>query len=194
VSTEAAPEKKEEEKPKSSRAKIPLMTILPPLINTVFVLITLVFLIYTRFIFKRPGIKEPEERKKIEAAQKKQKEEEKKVTYFPLDPITVNIASTPIEGGSPDARKLHYVNLGIAFETHGDRNKEILEQLKPFILDQIIFILGRKTYDQLATAQGRYVLQFQIQEAVNQLAFTKLAAPPHDPPVSHIFFNQLIVQ
>lgn len=196
MSSEPAPEKKaeeEKEKPKKKN-KGDLLALLPPLLNTVVTLGALGFLVYTKFIFKRPGIHEPEERKKLEEAQKKQKEEDQKVVYFTLDPITVNIASSPIQGAGPEARKMHYVNLGISFETHGEKNKEILESLKPYILDQVILILGKKTLDQVATVQGRYVLQFQIQDAVNQLAFTKLATPPHDPPVSHTFFNQLIAQ
>ncbi len=194
MSTEASSEQKAAEVPKPSRDLGRLLVLIPLVLSTLATAVTFGFLIYSKFIFKRPAIREPEERLKLESTEKKLKEEEKKVVFFSLDPITVNIASSPVAGGDLEARRLHYVNLGVAFETHGDRNKDLLESLKPYILDQIIVILGKKSYEQLATIQGRYVLQFQIQEAVNQIVFTKLGAPPRDPPVSHTFFNQFIVQ
>ncbi len=181
----------------ASGGKTQILALIPPLLNTVVILITLGFLLYSKLFFKHTLIREAEERKKLAEVQAKVREDEKKVVFFSLDPITVNIASTAAEGpskGASEFRRLHYVNLGIAFEIRGNRNKELLEALRPYILDQIIFILGKKTYEQLSTIQGRYVLQFQIQDAVNQIAMTKLASPPRDPIVSHTFFNQLIVQ
>jgi len=197
VSSEKSGEKPAAEESKSSSGRGGLLVLIPPLLNTLVILMTCGFLYYSKFVFKRPAIREVEERKRLEEAQKKIDLEAKKVVFYALDPITVNIASSPGESGSKggvETRKLHYVNLGVAFETRGDRNKEVLESLKPYILDQVIFLLGKKTAEQLSTIQGRYVLQFQIQDAVNQIVATKAANPPHDPPVLHAFFNQLIVQ
>ncbi len=178
---------------KPSKTGVPASTLVLPLLNTLLILVAFGLLIYAKFVVKSSVAKEAEESKKSAEIQRKADLEATKVVFYSLDPITVNIASSPAET-SDGSRKLHYVNIGIAFETRGDTNKGILESLKPYILDQVVFLLGKKTVEQLSTIQGRYVLQSQIQDATNLIVSTKLSNPPREAPVLHTYFNQLVVQ
>lgn len=159
-------------------------------------LLALLFFVYVKLIFKRPAIRETTERKKLEVTHEKTKLDNSKTVFFTLEPITVNIASTPIDPNSDTdqgLKRMHYVSIGIAFEIRDEKFTTLFEVFKPYILDRLIFLLGKKTYDQLATIQGRYILQSEIQDATNKLIASKAAQPPRDPPVMRTFFNQLIV-
>ena len=115
-----------------------------------------------------------------------------------FEPLTVNIASSPVEPKPADGTakqiqgKLHYVNVGFALELRDSRQKDSLENLRPILQDKILSMLGRKQFQELTTVQGRYVLRTQIMELTNELA--KKALATQDAVVTNVYFTQFLAQ
>jgi flagellar basal body-associated protein FliL len=185
------------------KAKPPL-ALLVVLINTLALLGAMGYLYYTRMIYKRPAITETEEREKLE------KQHIKRVrTLNPgqmnFESMTINIRDKAPEpanadGSAPAApsgtAKLRYVTLSFTLET---RNEDLVETLTPFkakIVDRVISIIGRKSYYELTTVQGRYLVRTQITDAVNDLleSIQKKKDEEWEAPLTNVYFNQFTVQ
>jgi flagellar basal body-associated protein FliL len=167
--------------------------LLLPLFNTLLVLGVLGMLIYTRLVFKRPAITEQGERTRLAQARASPTPVAVPGTLS-FDPVTVNIASTPnaphpADGTAAQIKgKLHYATVGITFELRDIAEKERLEKVKPVILDQVLQTLGHKSFGELITVQGRYVLRTQLMELANQLV------PSREAAVTNVYFTHFVVQ
>jgi flagellar basal body-associated protein FliL len=170
------------------------------LFNTLVIFGTIGFTFYTKYIFHKQKITEREERERIREKYSRPVEETTS-TLFTLDSMTVNIANTyPIpkvaEGETPKIPgKFHYCTVQLSLEIKDEDQKDTVEALKPLLVDQIITILGKKTYSQLTTFQGRYILQSQILETANQIIAEHTKNQDNkEALITHIYFNQIIVQ
>jgi len=195
----------------SLKEKLPLLL---ALVNAIVILATLGLLVYTRILFKRPPITEEAERGRLSTIHSSPKPPPPPgLVDFPV--MTVNILSNPAQpkplpGQSQQIQgKLHYATLAFAMEVRDEAKKDIIEELRPIITDKVIGLVGRKSPQELATVQGRYVLRSQIIEATNELIEkTKIpssvthrrkkknlgAPPPPEPLVTNLFFSQVVVQ
>jgi flagellar basal body-associated protein FliL len=179
----------------SSKTSFPLI----PLLNVVVLLATVGFYIYSKFLFKRPPITEEGERDRLA---------ETHATPTPLsqsglvnfDPITVNISPAPVQPQPADGPakqiqgKLHYVTIGLAIEIRDQNQKGIIDALRPFILDHLITILGKKKFNELTSVHGRYLLHSQIIEGANHLITSKANIRFKEELVTNVFFTQFVVQ
>jgi flagellar basal body-associated protein FliL len=174
------------------------MQLLLPLLNTVAILAVIGTLVYTRILFKRPSITEADERARIAQSTVTSLQQNAPTPgNMTFDPVTVNIESNP---GHPrpadDERqiqgKMHYANIGFALELRDISTKDRLEPLRPLILDKVLAIVGRKSFQELTTVQGRYVVKTEILDATNEIAIRELKS--RDVPVMNVYFNRFIVQ
>jgi flagellar basal body-associated protein FliL len=170
-----------------------------PLLNTVAVLATIGFFYYSKFIYKRPIITEESERERLAQihASPTPLAQPGLITF---DPITVNI-STASEQPKPESGtfkqlegKFHYVTIGFALEIRDRNQKELIESLKPFILDQLIALVGKKKLQDLTHVHGRYTLHSQLIESTNKLVTSKFNLHSKQEVVTNVYFTQFIVQ
>lgn len=184
------------------------------LLNTVGVLGALGALFYTRVLYQRPQITEQGERDRL-AAVAANPAPPPKPGMITFEPITVNIESNPGQpkplDGSPQQiqGKLHYVTLGFSLEVRDLSLKPEIDAISPMYMDLVLGLLGRKSFQELVTVQGRYVLRTQLLETANELLVKHLPKSPAqekaarepgaqvnrpDPVVIGVYFNQFIVQ
>lgn len=160
---------------------------------------TLGCLYYTKLVFKHPPITDVGERKRIA------EEHEQPITpltpsYIKLPTQTINIEPTP---GRPKPAngtheqimgKLHYVTLGLSLEINDQSQQEVIENLRPYILDKLMTLIGRKPFHELNSVQGRYLMQSQIIDLANQV----IAAHGNDPTakdlVTNVYFTEFSIQ
>jgi flagellar basal body-associated protein FliL len=171
--------------------------LLLPLLNTVAVIVVLGALVYTQILYKRPEITESSERERLAAL---------KASPIPtavpgtlvFERVVVNIKSNPEAPKPADGTgqqlqgKLHYVTMGFALEMKDTSRTEALEKLRPVIMDGVLSTLGRKSFQELTTVQGRYVVKTQILDLANQIAMKELSLK--DPLVTNVYFTDFIVQ
>lgn len=181
-------------------AKPSKMPMILGLANTVLVLAAVGTLVYTKMVFKRQKITESTERTRIRAEQAKPSAPAVAGTMV-FKPFTVNIQSqpeapAPAEGTPTQLRgKLHYAHLSFTLEMRDVGRLEQIETLRPVMLDAILSLLGRKSFTDLTTIQGRYVLKTQILEICNRVAGSGSAAGPGvEVDFTNLHFNDLIVQ
>lgn len=175
----------------SGGSKGPLLFVL---LNTLVVLLGFATVFYTRVAYKKPQITEGKERRKIEELKAKIKLAPPPVPgLVAFEPLTINIrpvSRNPAAAVHPDA--FHYATLGFSFELRDISEKDVIDTLKPVILDGILDLAGRKTYTDLTSVQGRYVLRAQILDMANRLAMKELKT--QDAVVLNVFFTQFVVQ
>jgi flagellar FliL protein len=161
--------------------KIPLIL---GLVNTIAIVVVLALFVYTKLIFKRPAITESMERAKLSANNEKAVlTQTGKRGFVPLDPITANLDPyTDAEG----KQKTHYVSLAMSIEVRDEKEIYRFEEIKPFIQDQIIQQIGKKTFDDLNQVQGRYLFRSLIIDAAN--AYLK------DTVVTEVYFTDFLLQ
>ncbi len=176
------------------KPKLDIAGLIPPFLNTLALLSAFGLFFYSKFVFKRPIITETVERAKLEVSHKQILVDESKATFLSYDPITVNIVSSPTGDPANPVHKLHYATIAISFEIRDESYRELIEAMKPYIMDQLIVVIGKQTFDQLTTIQGRYILQSQIQDACNRVIAAKANEPPKESPIVHTYFNNLVVQ
>jgi flagellar basal body-associated protein FliL len=82
----------------------------------------------------------------------------------------------------------------MAIEVRDEKQKDLVESFKAFFLDELIRLLGRRSFEELITVQGRYVLNSQITEKFNQIINSKLNPTPAELLITHTYFTQFIVQ
>ncbi len=184
------------------RVRISLVSLIFPLLNTLAVLATLGILYYSKVVYKRAPITEEGERNRL-TRQHQSPPSEAPSVWMNFDPITVNIAPTvnppsPHPSTRPSSNplygKLHYLTLAFTLEVRDPKQMPLLENLKPTLLDQVISIVGRKQFHELNTVQGRYVLQSQILDFVNQKISSMQEENDPDEVVTHVYLTQFIVQ
>lgn len=88
----------------------------------------------------------------------KNKEEDFVGKMIPMETFLVNLSGSR-------GRKLLKVNMELEIE--GDKIQEEIEKRKPQIRDIIITILSSKTYEQVASHQGKEYLREEIRDTVN---------------------------
>jgi flagellar basal body-associated protein FliL len=183
-----------ESAPRKSGAGVSLLI---PLLNTVAILAVLGMLIYTQVLYQRPVITESSERERLSQLRAAPVPVPTPGTMI-FEPVTVNIKSTPEQPKAADGTsaqiqgKLHYAKMGFALELKDAAKKEKLETMRPVIMDGVLSTLGRKSFHELTTVQGRYVLKTQILDLTNQIAMKEIS--PKDPLVTNVYFTDFIVQ
>ncbi len=188
--------KKEEETQTSEETpKAPKGPLILRLVNTLTVVAALGLILYTKVLYKRPAITESLERENLE---KKHTKKQVAPGHLQFEPITVNIQSSPSQPktaeGTPNQihGKLHYANVGFSLAVKDAQFIEQMERVRPFILDKVLSFLGRKTFQELSTVQGRYILRSQILEASNQIVSRELQTP--SLLITQVYFTQFTVQ
>jgi flagellar basal body-associated protein FliL len=168
-------------------------------LNVVATLSLVGFTYYTQFIYKKPIFSETTERARIEEQESTQKPS-LKPTYIAFDSMTVNLLPSyqshhkPEEQDESPDQKPHYITLGLSLEIRNEKQKALIEELKPLLIDELIQLLGRRTFEELITVQGRYVLNSKITEQMNQLIRKKAQLASQEPLITHAYFTQFIVQ
>lgn len=178
------------------------MALLLPLLNTVVIMGALGLLVYTQLIFKRPQITETSERARLAKTKSLPVPLPTPITVD-FETVTVNIEAAPahLRGGeqgnsAATMGKIHYVNVGFALELRDMRDKDLLEDLKPRLMDKVLSMVGKKSLVELNTVQGRYVLRTQIMDMANNIATGESSkkAAPREPFVTNVYFTQFVVQ
>jgi flagellar basal body-associated protein FliL len=202
--------------------KLPLIL---GLVNVLVLIAAAGLLYYTRMVFKRPVITESGERARLAKLHESPLPPTIPMTIN-FDPITVNIESTPKSPKVDEASsqqiqgKLHYVTLGFALEIRDSKRQEDIEELRPFLIDHLLHVLGHKKFQDLNSVQGRYILKTEIVNFANEyIAKHKLKglskppeaekdpsgvdasadgtepnSPPKDILVTELYFNQFVTQ
>ena len=183
-----------------AESKLPLLMVL---VNSLVAFGGIGALYYFRVLYKRPAITETAEREHIEKTFQKKKEN----TTYPtikFEPITINIESSATEpkGVVKIARrnqgKLHYATVAFSLEIVEEERKHEIERINSRIIDKVISILGRKSYNELTTVQGRYLLRTQLTDSINEMVFQAGKSLNHsydeDPLVTNVYFSQFVVQ
>jgi flagellar basal body-associated protein FliL len=170
-----------------------------PLLNSIAILATAGFFIYSSYYFKRPAITEQSERDRLSNIHASPTPPPIPA-YIPFESVTVNIEAVPDRPMPADGTtrqlqgKLHYVTLAFSLEIRDSNFKEIIEAVRPLILDKLILTVGKKSFQDLTTVQGRYVLHSQIMDFSNQLINTHSAKPMKEGLVTNVYFTNFIVQ
>lgn len=95
--------------------------------------------------------------------------------WVSLDPFVVNL----MDSYSP----LKYLKVVIQIETN---NQNLIEVKKPNLRDAIIFVLTRKTAEELITQEGKLYLKDEIKEAVNKTVGENI--------ISSVYFTEFVLQ
>jgi flagellar basal body-associated protein FliL len=176
-----------------------------PLINSLALLGTLGLLVYSKLIFKRPVITEESERKRIEAIQASPTPPSIP-GLVAFEAITVNISTHPADGksdttdgpGVSDApkpqKKSHYATLAFSLEIRDNSQRDLIEEVKPYILDKIITLVGKKDPSDLIHVQGRYILHSQMIDTINQVIRSVSKKNTKEGFVTNVYFTQFVVQ
>lgn len=172
------------------------------LFNSICILAALGFLAYTKLVHKKPPITEASERARLAAKMRVQTPQSQSGTIV-FESVTVNIRTNPNEpkpapGTANQIKgKLHYATVGFALEVRDEAKKEKVEGVRPVLIDNVLSMLGRKSFNELTTVQGRYLLRNQILDTANKLIAKneeKQKAKRPDPLVTNVFFTNFIVQ
>jgi flagellar FliL protein len=176
-------EKKEEAAaPAAPKAKPPLMLILL-LVNAVAALGAVGMLVYGKLLFKRPAITEGGETERLKKKFEKPKADGPPGTLA-FTPVTINLA--PPEAGTGGENKIHYATLAFAISTIDAAAAQKLESVRPLLQDRMISMVSKRSYQDLTSVQGRYLLRTQLREAANQIAKEALA--------TDVYFTEFVVQ
>ncbi|MBL7715052.1 MAG: flagellar basal body-associated FliL family protein [Bdellovibrionales bacterium] len=166
------------------------------IINTVVVVGAMGFVLYTRLLYKRPPITEERERERIATAKASPKAELQS-GQIAFDQITVNIEPIPSGIKADPANpmklqgKLHYATVAFSIEVRDMSQKTQIETVKPIFMDRLLSLMGKKTFMELTTVQGRYLLRTQLLDIANEL----IPQPEGSLPlVSDLHFTQFVVQ
>lgn len=161
------------------------------IVNTLLVLVALGVLVYTRVLFKRPPITEEGERQRI-SQRKTQVQSPFKPGILQLEPVTVNIRAfptgpLPAEGKTSQMQgKIHFVKANIALELRNIDEKAKVDDVRAVIMDKLLTLIGNKSFDEVTTVQGRYILRNDIMEMINKVI--------KEPLIINVFFSEFVVQ
>lgn len=152
------------------------------LVNTLAILGALGMAVYTKMLFKRPPITEEGERAKLQEKKNKPAVATQRGT-IEIPSLTFNIASSKATAGRS---KLHYGSAAITIEIANIDEQADFDAIKPVFMDKMLQLFGKKTFDELTTVQGRYVLRMELLEMINALMKRNY--------VTNIFFTKFIIQ
>jgi len=105
------------------------------------------------------------------------KKEHAERAIMSLQPFLVNLADR-------DARR--YLKVKIELEVNNEKTAKELEKSMPRIRDQLIFLLSSKSYQDIATPEGKHQLKKEILQ--------RLAAAPHGKKITGAFFTEFVAQ
>ncbi|MFZ4404522.1 MAG: flagellar basal body-associated FliL family protein [Pseudobdellovibrionaceae bacterium] len=110
-------------------------------------------------------------------AQHHEATEEKEIIgkVLPLEAFIVNLAGSK-------GRKVISINMEL--EVEGEKVTEEIDKRKPQIRDIIIIILSSKTFEQIATREGKDALRTEIKDTVNSFLV--------QGKITNVFFTNLI--
>ena len=89
---------------------------------------------------------------------------------------------------------MHYLAAAFTLEIRDKGEVELVQSLKPFILDKLIQLVGKKNFHELATVQGRYILHSQLIDMANQTITSRTHATSKDQLVTNLYFTTFLVQ
>ncbi len=151
-------------------------------------------LVYTRLIYHRPLITESLERDKLQKHQTVVEAGANSGTVK-IEPITLNILPDVPEPGSKEVPPTHFLVIGFSVELRDIGEKAKFDSVKTFFLDRTISMLGSKSFKDLVTVQGRYVLKSQLIEMANELMTDFHGASVGEIPlITNLYFTQFQVQ
>lgn len=169
------------------------------LVHTLVLLGALGLLVYTKHYFKRPPITEATERERlVEMHSAPEKPTEPGILNF--DTMTMNISGNPSQPKPADGTsrqiegKLHYVTVGFTIEIRDKEQTDLINSFRPFLLDKVIHIFGKKKFHELNHVQGRYVLRTELIDTLNQSIATLTKKPSKEGVITNLYFNQFLVQ
>jgi flagellar protein FliL len=168
--------------PSAPKAKPPLMMILL-LVNALAALGAVGMLVYSKILYKRPPITESGESERLKKKFEKPKPEGPPGSLN-FQSVTINLA--PPEAGTGGENKIHYATLAFAVTTIDQGAAQKLEAVRPLLQDRMISMVSKRSYQDLTSVQGRYLLRTQLREAANQLAKEVL--------VTDVFFTEFMIQ
>ncbi|MGZ3699151.1 MAG: flagellar basal body-associated FliL family protein [Bdellovibrionota bacterium] len=174
------------------------------LLNTLAILGTVGLLYYTRMLYQRPAITEAGERDRLAEA-KASPLAPAKPALIKFDPFTANISPSPDAPKPADGTarqlqgKLHYVTVGFALEIRDENQKDLIDEIRPQLMDRLLQLLGHKAFQDLTSVQGRYILRTQILETANKLIASGMKSLHEDPRnrdglISNVYLTQIVVQ
>jgi flagellar basal body-associated protein FliL len=199
----AAPKDKEKEEaapppaPKLRMPALPKGPILLTLVNTLIIVAALGVLAYTKLIYKRPVYTETGERQKLAEAKTKIRPGAKS-GLVPFEQMTVNIRGTPATpkpANDPLRQiqgKLHYATMAFSVQIDDMDRKDEIDDIRALLIDRILSLMGQKTFSELNSVQGRYVVRSQILDGVNELLSKQ--GKNHEVLATNLFFTQFLVQ
>ncbi len=182
------------------------------LLSTLATLGALGTLVYTRMLAKRPAITESLEREKIKKHNVKVQAGDN-FGLVKLEPLTINIASdtdpkiagghsnspNPSPSGQPETKapvgQMRYIIVGITLEIRDKDEEKRFDPIKMVFMDRLITLFASKSFKELSTVQGRYILRSQITEQANELLTEYHGASLGEIPlVTNVYFTQFLVQ
>lgn len=174
-------------------SKLPMLL---ALVNTLAVLGALGMFVYTRVMFKRPPITEAQERERLLKAN-----EPPKAVFNPglvhFDAVTINIKPSPEELRASQTQGAdapsHFGTIGFSLELRDQADTKQIENLRARIVDIVLTSVGKRTYAELVTVQGRYVLRSEMLDRINGL-FEEKGKPSGPAVVTNLFISQFSVQ
>jgi flagellar FliL protein len=153
------------------------------LVNALAALGAVGMLVYTRVLYKRPAITESSESARLKKKLEKPKPEGPPGALM-FTPVTINLA--PADEGTGGANKVHYATLAFAISTIDMPAAQKLESIRPLLQDRMISMVSKRSYQELTSVQGRFLLRTQLRDAANQVAKEALA--------TDVYFTEFVVQ
>ena len=151
-------------------------------LNTVAIAAVLGLFVYTKVIFKRPGITEDKQRKII-ASTINDIPSDGKHFMVAMDQVTVNLDPYTGEDGK---QKNHFATVTLTFELRNTKDEASFNAIKPIVMDRVIQNLSKKKFEDLNQVQGRYLFRSQIIDAANEY----LGAPV----VTEVYLYDFLIQ
>jgi len=173
-------------KPKKS-SKGPLIM---ALLNTLAILAAAGTFVYTQILFKRPPITEKGERKRITQAVAIHPNPHASPAQIKIKPFTANVRFSPLPPGTKPTHlirgKPHFITLGMVLILRDATQLEEFNKIQPKFMDKMLQLLGNKTYQELNSVQGRYLLRSHFVDLANKLM--------KKPLIQTVWFTDFVVQ
>jgi flagellar FliL protein len=152
-----------EEKPEASAnpkgpSKLPILL---AVVNTVAILAAMGFLVYTKLLFKRPAITETSVRAQLAKTTA--------IPLLPAEPGFVNFEPTTLNIAAAEDGRRRYATIGFSVGIRDNTRSSEIEAVRPLIMDKVLSLLGRRSYQDLVNVQGRYVLRSELIDAINAI-------------------------
>lgn len=118
----------------------------------------------------------PEEKKKEEKKSASPKTTKTKLNIVTIPTVTINLADKDV---------IRYLKIGFDIELSTKDSADSIEEQKAKVRDSIIILLSSKTYNELATTEGKIRIKNEIATRLNQILGV--------PRVVQIYFNEFVV-